>query len=123
VLVSTLTEPSKRKRLSSVCALRYTVEADGEELAEIAGLVSSGKVKPRVQGTFALGGSRCFGFSRAGAFGRQDCLESRIRDGLSTHVDDRCAFYSGMAFLIGEVKFNHTFMRCVITAANDLRVN
>jgi NADPH:quinone reductase-like Zn-dependent oxidoreductase len=55
VLVSTLTEPSQEKASQfGVRALRYTVEADGEELAEIAGLVSSGKVKPRVQETFAL---------------------------------------------------------------------
>jgi NADPH:quinone reductase-like Zn-dependent oxidoreductase len=55
VLVSTLTEPSQEKASQfGVRALRYTVEADGEELAEIAGLVSSGKVKPRVQETFSL---------------------------------------------------------------------
>jgi NADPH:quinone reductase-like Zn-dependent oxidoreductase len=34
--------------------LRYTVEADGAELAEIARLVVDGKVKPRVQKTFPL---------------------------------------------------------------------
>jgi NADPH:quinone reductase-like Zn-dependent oxidoreductase len=34
--------------------LRYTVEADGNELAEIAGLVTSGKVTPHVQKTFPL---------------------------------------------------------------------
>jgi NADPH:quinone reductase-like Zn-dependent oxidoreductase len=37
-----------------VRALRYTVEANGSELAEIADLVASGKVKPHVQKTFKL---------------------------------------------------------------------
>lgn len=55
VLVSTLTEPSQQKASQfGVRALRYTVEADGKELAEIAGLVVSGKVKPHVQKTFPL---------------------------------------------------------------------
>lgn len=55
VLVSTLTEPSQEKAGQfGVRALRYTVEADSEELAEIAGLVTSGKVKPHVQKTFPL---------------------------------------------------------------------
>jgi NADPH:quinone reductase-like Zn-dependent oxidoreductase len=56
VLVSTLTDPSQEKaRELGVRAMRYTVEADGEELAEIAKLVASGKVKPHVQKTFPLG--------------------------------------------------------------------
>jgi len=55
VLVSTLTEPSQETALRhGVRALRYTVEADGEELAEIAELVASGKVKPHVAKTFRL---------------------------------------------------------------------
>ena len=55
VLVSTLTEPSQEKAAQfSVRALRYTVEADGAELAEIATLVATGKVKPHVQRTFPL---------------------------------------------------------------------
>jgi NADPH:quinone reductase-like Zn-dependent oxidoreductase len=55
VLVSTLTEPSREKaKQFGVRALRYTVEADGDELAEIAGLVSAGKVRPHVQRTFPL---------------------------------------------------------------------
>jgi NADPH:quinone reductase-like Zn-dependent oxidoreductase len=55
VLISTLTEPSREKAAQfGVCALRYTVEADGDGLAEIAGLVISGKVKPHVQKTFPL---------------------------------------------------------------------
>jgi hypothetical protein len=37
-----------------VRALRYTVEGNGGELAEIAGLVVSGKVKPHVRRTFRL---------------------------------------------------------------------
>lgn len=55
VLVSTLTEPSQEKAAQfSVRALRYTVEPDGAELAEIATLVATGKVKPHVQRTFPL---------------------------------------------------------------------
>ncbi len=55
VLVSTLTEPSQETALQhGVRALRYTVEADGGELAEIVGLVVSGKVKPYVQKVFRL---------------------------------------------------------------------
>jgi NADPH:quinone reductase-like Zn-dependent oxidoreductase len=55
VLVSTLTDPLQEKaREFGVRALRYTVEADGDELAEIAKLVASGKVKPHVQRTFPL---------------------------------------------------------------------
>jgi NADPH:quinone reductase-like Zn-dependent oxidoreductase len=55
VLVSTLTEPSQEKaRQFGVRALRYTVEADGSELAEIASLVALGKVRPHVQKTFPL---------------------------------------------------------------------
>jgi NADPH:quinone reductase-like Zn-dependent oxidoreductase len=55
VLVSTLTEPSRETAAQfGVRALRYTIEADGNELAEIAGLVTSGKVKPHVQKTFPL---------------------------------------------------------------------
>lgn len=55
VLVSTLTEPSQETaNRYGVRALRYTVEANGHELAEIGGLVASGKVKPRVQKTFRL---------------------------------------------------------------------
>lgn len=54
-LVSTLTEPSQEKAVQfGVRALRYTIEADADELAEIAALVVSGKVKPYVQKTFPL---------------------------------------------------------------------
>lgn len=35
-------------------ALRYTIQADGEKLAEIATLAAAGKVKPHVQQTFPL---------------------------------------------------------------------
>ncbi|MBU6462296.1 MAG: NADP-dependent oxidoreductase [Bradyrhizobium sp.] len=56
VLVSTLTEPSQEKAGQlGVRATRYTVEADGDELAEIAKLVVAGKVKPHIQNTFPLG--------------------------------------------------------------------
>jgi len=55
VLVSTLTEPSQEKaKQFGVRAMRYTVEADGDELAEIAALVTAGKVKPHIQKTFPL---------------------------------------------------------------------
>jgi NADPH:quinone reductase-like Zn-dependent oxidoreductase len=55
VLVSTLTDPSQEKaREFGVRACRYTVEADGEELAEIAELVGSGKVRPHVRKTYPL---------------------------------------------------------------------
>jgi NADPH:quinone reductase-like Zn-dependent oxidoreductase len=55
VLVSTLTEPSQDTAIRyGVRALRYTVEANGSELAEIVDLVASGKVKPHVQKTFRL---------------------------------------------------------------------
>ncbi len=54
-LVSTLTAPSQDKAKElGVRALRFTVEADGRELAEIADLVTSGQVKPRVSATFPL---------------------------------------------------------------------
>jgi NADPH:quinone reductase-like Zn-dependent oxidoreductase len=55
ILVSTLTEPSQETAIQQgVRALRYTVEANGSELAEIVELVASGKVKPHVQKTFRL---------------------------------------------------------------------
>ena len=55
ILVSTLTEPAQDKARSfGVHATRYTVEADGAELAEIARLVGAGKVKPHIQRTFPL---------------------------------------------------------------------
>lgn len=55
VLVSTLTDPSQDKaKQHGVRAMRYTVEADGAELAEIAELVMAGKVKPHVAKTFPL---------------------------------------------------------------------
>lgn len=54
-LVSTLTDPSQDKaREFGVRGLRYTVEADGNELAEIGGLVTAGKVKAHVSKTFPL---------------------------------------------------------------------
>lgn len=55
ILVSTLTEPSQeRARELGVRALRYTVEADGRELGEIAELFMAGKVKPHVAKTYPL---------------------------------------------------------------------
>ena len=55
VLVSTLTDPSQEKaRQMGVRAMRYTVEADGAELAEIVKLVTAGKVNPHVGKTFTL---------------------------------------------------------------------
>jgi NADPH:quinone reductase-like Zn-dependent oxidoreductase len=53
ILDTTLTDPSQQKaKEHGVRATRYTVEADGSELAEIAGLVTSGKVKPNIQRTY-----------------------------------------------------------------------
>jgi NADPH:quinone reductase-like Zn-dependent oxidoreductase len=55
VLVTTLTEPSQETaKRHGVRALRYTVEANGSELTEIADLVAAGLVKPYVQKTFRL---------------------------------------------------------------------
>jgi NADPH:quinone reductase-like Zn-dependent oxidoreductase len=54
-LVTTLTDPSQEKaKAQGVSAMRYTVEADGAELTEIAELVRGGKVKPHVAKTFPL---------------------------------------------------------------------
>jgi len=54
-LVTTLTDRSQEKAKElGVRALRYTVEADGRELAEIAELVQSGQVKPHVAKTYPL---------------------------------------------------------------------
>jgi NADPH:quinone reductase-like Zn-dependent oxidoreductase len=55
VLVSSLTEPSQQTaQRHGVRALRYTVEANGSELSEIAELVVAGKANPHVQKTFRL---------------------------------------------------------------------
>lgn len=55
ILVTTLTEPSQElANRYGVRALRYTVEADGNELTEIIDLVASGKVKPHVEKKFRL---------------------------------------------------------------------
>ncbi|KIZ40671.1 MULTISPECIES: NADP-dependent oxidoreductase [Rhodopseudomonas] len=55
VLVTTLTDPSQDKaKEHGIRAMRYTVEADGKELAEIAELVEAGKVKPHVSKTYPL---------------------------------------------------------------------
>lgn len=54
-LISTLTEPSQdRAKSLGVTAMRYTVEPNGEELAEIGKLAESGKLKPHIQATFPL---------------------------------------------------------------------
>jgi NADPH:quinone reductase-like Zn-dependent oxidoreductase len=55
VLVTTLTDPSQDEaKEHGVRTTRYTVEADGRELAEIAELVTSGKVRPHVAKTYPL---------------------------------------------------------------------
>ena len=55
ILVTTLTEPSQERAIQhGVRATRYTVEANGKDLAEIIELVASGKVKPHVQKQFTL---------------------------------------------------------------------
>jgi NADPH:quinone reductase-like Zn-dependent oxidoreductase len=54
-LVSTLSAPDQTKAKElGVRALRYTVEADGTELAEIAALVAAGKVRPHIAKTYPL---------------------------------------------------------------------
>jgi NADPH:quinone reductase-like Zn-dependent oxidoreductase len=54
-LVSTLTDPSQeRAKELGIRALRYTVEADGGELGEIADLVEAGRIKPHVAKTYPL---------------------------------------------------------------------
>jgi NADPH:quinone reductase-like Zn-dependent oxidoreductase len=54
-LVSTLTDPSQGTAAKfGVRALRYTVEADGNELAQIAALVTAGSVKPHITKTYPL---------------------------------------------------------------------
>lgn len=55
VMVTTLTDPSQQTAARyGVRAMRYTVEADGQELAEILSLVASGRVKPHVDKTYPL---------------------------------------------------------------------
>jgi NADPH:quinone reductase-like Zn-dependent oxidoreductase len=55
ILVSTLTEPSQGKAKElGVRALRYTIEADGNELAEIGAIVTAGRVKAHVEKTYPL---------------------------------------------------------------------
>ncbi len=55
ILVTTLTEPSAEEaRKHGVRATRYTVQANGDELAEIAELIDAGKVRPKVAKIFPL---------------------------------------------------------------------
>jgi NADPH:quinone reductase-like Zn-dependent oxidoreductase len=55
ILVSTLTAPSEEKaKQHGVRASRYTVEANGTELAEIGALVRDGVVRPHLQRSFPL---------------------------------------------------------------------
>ena len=55
ILVTTLTEPSQETaKRWGVRALRYTVEADGDDLADVVGLVASGKVTTHIQRTYRL---------------------------------------------------------------------
>ncbi len=73
ILVSTLTEPSQEKALKhGVHAMRYTVEANGADLADILDLVASGKVRPHVQKTFRLeeAASAMAAVERGGAVGK-----------------------------------------------------
>ena len=54
-LITTLTQPSQdRAKSLDVIAMSYTVEPDGDELAEIGKLAESGKLKPHIQATFLL---------------------------------------------------------------------
>ncbi len=55
ILVTTLTEPSRQEaEKHGIRAMRYTVQADGNELKEIADLIEIGKVKPVVTEAFPL---------------------------------------------------------------------
>ena len=55
VLVTTLSEPSQQTASQhGVRATRYTVQANGDELREIAQLIDAGKVKPFIAATFPL---------------------------------------------------------------------
>jgi NADPH:quinone reductase-like Zn-dependent oxidoreductase len=55
ILVSTLTAPSQEKaKQHGVRDTRYTVEANGTELAEIGALVRDGVVRPHLQRSFPL---------------------------------------------------------------------
>jgi NADPH:quinone reductase-like Zn-dependent oxidoreductase len=55
ILVTTLSEPSQREaEKHGIRATRYTVRADGGELAEIGNLIEAGQVKPTVTETFPL---------------------------------------------------------------------
>jgi NADPH:quinone reductase-like Zn-dependent oxidoreductase len=55
ILVSTLTEPSQAMaRQHGVRAMRYTVQANGDELKEIGLLLRAGTIKPFVNQTFPL---------------------------------------------------------------------
>jgi NADPH:quinone reductase-like Zn-dependent oxidoreductase len=55
ILVSTLMEPSQDEaRSHRVRAMRYTVEENSAELAEIARLIDAGKVTPKITRTFRL---------------------------------------------------------------------
>ena len=54
-LVTTLTEPSQETAQQyGVKALRYTVEPDGSDLTDIAGLVAAGRIKVHVSKTYPL---------------------------------------------------------------------
>jgi NADPH:quinone reductase-like Zn-dependent oxidoreductase len=55
ILVSTVSVPSEEQaRAHGVRGIRYTVDESGSELAEIAGLIDAGKVKPKVAKVFSL---------------------------------------------------------------------
>jgi NADPH:quinone reductase-like Zn-dependent oxidoreductase len=55
ILVSTVNVPSQEKaKAHGVHGMRYTAEASGSELGEIAGLIDAGKVKITVSRTFPL---------------------------------------------------------------------
>jgi NADPH:quinone reductase-like Zn-dependent oxidoreductase len=55
ILVSTLSPPSQEKASAhGVRGTRYTAESNASELAEIAGLIDAGTVKPAISKTFAL---------------------------------------------------------------------
>ena len=65
-------------------ALRYTVEADGDELAEITGIVTSGKVKPHVQKTFSSAADALASVEQGHSVGKVVLKENRRWDLLDT---------------------------------------
>jgi hypothetical protein len=81
ILVTTLTDPSQDKaKEHGVRATRYAVEEDGSELAEIAELVTSGKVKPHVQKTYPMCRTVLISAFNASFFAAVSLFENSLSD-------------------------------------------